>query len=360
MQKWENFTEEELKEMFYSSKTATEFAQKLGYKNRNVVGQIKKKYQWCDFKERDNNILGKKFGRLTVIKREGTGADKKVRWTAQCDCGNIVSGLKTETLKGGHTKSCGCSLQDVMHKRAGKDKKGETLAGKVFGYLTVLPEIEYFNNKPKNKCQCRCGNICYVETSCLTSGNTKSCGCYSREQARKNAKELTNMRFGKLIALESTEERINRNIIWKCQCDCGNICYVSSGLLLQGHTKSCGCLQNGLSTLFLEDLFKKMKISYKKEYYFKDLKGMTRPLRFDFAVFNKKQLVCLIEYQGEQHYYPVDFFGGEEYFKIQQDYDNKKRKYCEENNILLIEIPYYDKNKINEQYLLNKIGGVLE
>ena len=48
----------------------------------------------------------------------------------------------------------------------------------------------------------------------------------------------------------------------------------------------------------------------------------------------------LIEYQGEQHKKVVDFFGGEEGFKIRQEHDNRKKKYAKEHNIQLLEIWY--------------------
>jgi len=50
----------------------------------------------------------------------------------------------------------------------------EQLEQEVFGYLTVL---EYDEEKKKWKCQCQCGNITYVPTKNLKTGNTKSCGC---------------------------------------------------------------------------------------------------------------------------------------------------------------------------------------
>lgn len=57
--------------------------------------------------------------------------------------------------------------------------------------------------------------------------------------------DLTNKRFGKLVAVIPTDERNNHgSIIWKCQCDCGNIKYTSSEMLLGDHTKSCGCFNS--------------------------------------------------------------------------------------------------------------------
>lgn len=68
-------------------------------------------------------------------------------------------------------------------------------------------------------------------------------------------------------------------------------------------------------------------------------------LRFDFYL---PELATFIEFQGIQHFEPVNYFGGEEKFKKQMEYDNLKRKYCIENNFTLLEITYQDleNNKI--------------
>ena len=58
--------------------------------------------------------------------------------------------------------------------------------------------------------------------------------------------------------------------------------------------------------------------------------------RFDFYVNNN----YLIEYDGQQHFESVEYFGGEEQLKIQQKRDTYKNQWCKENNIPLIRIPY--------------------
>jgi hypothetical protein len=54
-------------------------------------------------------------------------------------------------------------------------------------------------------------------------------------------KDITNMRFGKLVAIERTDRRRGHNILWKCLCDCGELTQASLSDLLTGNTKSCGC-----------------------------------------------------------------------------------------------------------------------
>ena len=54
--------------------------------------------------------------------------------------------------------------------------------------------------------------------------------------------DLTGKKFGRLTALEPTEEKTkDGRRIWKCICDCGNIKFTSCQNLKRGHCTSCGC-----------------------------------------------------------------------------------------------------------------------
>lgn len=63
-------------------------------------------------------------------------------------------------------------------------------------------------------------------------------------------------------------------------------------------------------------------------------------LSYDFAVYKNGELYALIECQGQQHYIPVEMFGGEEQFAKQQLHDEIKREYAKKLNVKLIEVPY--------------------
>lgn len=58
-----------------------------------------------------DDLTGKRFGLLTVIKNAGThitsGGSKKKLWLCRCDCGTVKT-VRGENLKNGSTKSCGC------------------------------------------------------------------------------------------------------------------------------------------------------------------------------------------------------------------------------------------------------------
>ena len=55
--------------------------------------------------------------------------------------------------------------------------------------------------------------------------------------------DLTGKKFGKLAVLEAARKNKNGGFAWKCKCECGNEAIVSAGNLLNGHSKSCGCLR---------------------------------------------------------------------------------------------------------------------
>lgn len=102
----------------------------------------------------------------------------------------------------------------------------------------------------------------------------------------------------------------------------------------------------------IAQLLDKYDIAYCREYTFDDLTGRTnKKLRFDFYI---DELNLCIEYNGIQHYEPIERFGGEKQFKLQQNNDYRKQEYCEKNNIELLIIPYWQYDEI-EEMLLNII-----
>jgi hypothetical protein len=54
-------------------------------------------------------------------------------------------------------------------------------------------------------------------------------------------KNLSGEVFGKLTVLEATTERKRGQVVWLCRCACGKEHRVAGSLLTTGRTKSCGC-----------------------------------------------------------------------------------------------------------------------
>lgn len=223
------------------------------------------------------------------------------------------------------------------------------LTNKKFGLLTAIEPIpERKHGGLVWKCQCDCGNIIYVTASHLNRGETQSCGC---TRGKKNIKNLSGQRFGKLVAIKYTGFTRHGSAEWECQCDCGNTILVDSHSLVKGNTQSCGCLKSTGEEKILQ-ILNSLQIKYEYQKSFENCQINERKLKFDFYL---PKYNIIIEYDGAQHFQPVEYMGGEERFKKQQKFDNYKNNWCLENNIKLIRIPYYDKQKLNEDYLKGKI-----
>lgn len=230
--------------------------------------------------------------------------------------------------------------------------------------------IAYDEQKSKEKrctyfiCECTCKTRKSVALSSLKRGQSKSCGCLRKITSSLNGKkgiiDLTGITFGKLTVKSYNEEKSKNSSFgsyWNCECECGNKCIVAASNLKRGYVSSCGCLiSKGEEKI--QKILSILNLNYKKQYNFKDLIGETRPLKFDFAIFNNNDLLFLIEYQGKQHYFQNSFLGGEEDFNKRIKYDNKKVEYCKNKHIPLIIIPYSDYEIIDESYLKNKIMEV--
>lgn len=62
-------------------------------------------------------MIGKKFGRLTVIglSENTSGKRHRLMYYCDCDCGNKNVEIVGEKLRSGHTRSCGCLVKEQAH-----------------------------------------------------------------------------------------------------------------------------------------------------------------------------------------------------------------------------------------------------
>ena len=56
-------------------------------------------------------------------------------------------------------------------------------------------------------------------------------------------RDVTGLKFGKLLAIKPTEKRAHNSVLWLCKCDCGNEVLANVSTLIDGRTRSCGCLK---------------------------------------------------------------------------------------------------------------------
>ena len=341
------------------------------------------------------DLTGKQFGLWTVLCRDTKKyKTRDIRWICQCQCGTIKSVLG-KYLRNGKSISCGCSKKvDLTGQRFGKltvletlygyngynrathkcrcdcgeilyltgsmdsrsscikcayDNQRKDYTGQKFGKLTVVEMLyNYKNNETYCKCNCDCGSQVITRANSLVTGNTSSCGCI-------HSPSLLGNRYGRLTVAEEVENDTPQRL-WRCDCDCGGEVIVRSYALTSGHTQSCGCLRSesvSLFEVFIADILRDNLVSYYTEYTFEDCKGVgNKKLRFDFYLPDYN---TLIEYDGMQHFKPIEYFGGEKHFNTQKQNDEIKNQYCESHKINLIRIPYTLSKDEVENIIMNII-----
>lgn len=230
------------------------------------------------------------------------------------------------------------------------------LEDQIFDYLKILKKEKSSKKGIIWKCQCKCGKITYVTSTDLVSGHTTSCGCKRGPSIKKSkynkAKNNIGQKYGFLTILDLTNDMQNTHYIYKCQCDCGKITYINSSNW--GRTYSCGCLKKSKGEYVLTKILQDMNIIFEQEKMFKDCINprTNKLLRFDFYL---PEYNCCIEYDGEQHFKEYNNWGNYTLEEIRFR-DNLKNTYCQNHNIKLIRIPYYDFKKINKKYLEDRIN----
>ena len=238
----------------------------------------------------------------------------------------------------------------VACKKLGESKRID-LTGQRFFRLTVLEYAEedkqvYYSNahKPTWKCKCDCGSVCYATTESLRRGDTKSCGCITKERMHAQLKDLSGKRFGHLFVLQFVGTR-NHNSVYRVRCDCGKEYEVNASGLKQGTTRSCGCIRESHGELKIREILENNGVQFVNQKRFNDLTSpfSSAKLRYDFYL---PQLNVLIEYDGFQHFYAVNNWGGEDGLNKRQLVDDIKNNYAKENNYILIRIPYTHYNSI--------------
>lgn len=176
--------------------------------------------------------IGYRFGMLTVVEKMPIRKKSYAVWRCVCECGGETN-LDTGTIRSGKIIHCGCKPSV---------KPGTLdLIGQRFGKLVAIEPTEKRTDQGSVvwKCICDCGKEKEVSARRLIRGKVRSCGCLSNPPL----KDYIGKRFGRLTILEFAGRlsKTNKEIFWRCLCDCGNETIVGQTELQNGDTQSCGC-----------------------------------------------------------------------------------------------------------------------
>lgn len=165
------------------------------------------------------DLTGKRFGRLLVIAREGSAADRGSTWKCRCNkewggCGRYKI-IRAGALTRGATRSCGCM-------RRGRRPAVNDLTGQTFGRLRVLKRSERGGVDIFWDCVCDsalggCDRGAVASGSSLRAGDAKSCGCFHANRVLRatiRGLDLTAKRIAELskLSIATISYRIKKGV----------------------------------------------------------------------------------------------------------------------------------------------------
>lgn len=318
-----------------------------------------------------NFINSEQGNGCTYISGEYINKDSKI--TYRCACGEIIENT-FDTFRGSSKRCRPCGMQAMATgQRVPYEKVLEQVAR---NGQTLLTEKEEYKGLAYTDATivCTCNRIFIRNLQDYMHKDVIDCqDCYAeklRLMKRTPYQEVKSFieSNSDCVLITKEEEYINSVKPVDLKCPCGEVFATTFQYFKNREKHSCNRCSSYMTKgeVKIENALKKMGIEYKSQYAFKDC-VKNRPLPFDFAIFdNIGNLKFLIEYDGIQHFEPVDFAGkGEEWakevFKGNQERDLIKNEYCFNKGIELIRIPYWDIKHL-EHYIFDALveQGLLE
>lgn len=219
---------------------------------------------------------------------------------------------------------------------------------------------EYVGNEKSIDCRCRKCGYKWTTLPKVLITNGSGCPKCGREKATKSETKTKDQFIEDLEKvnpnIEVIGEYINTHTKIECKCRIDGTVWFAYPANLLNNSAGCPYCTISISERMLLDILKKMKINFIPQHTIKDCKHILN-LKFDaFDIDNN----IAFEYNGEQHYYPIDFAGkGKEW--AEQEFaktivrDNAKIEYCKNNNIPIVIIPYWERNNM-ETYIINELN----
>ena len=140
----------------------------------------------------------------------------------------------------------------------------------------------------------------------------------------------------------------------ECKCPvCGEKENIKASDLIYGKRKfKCKCIPQYSGEAIIKSFLESNNISFESQKTFDWLKYQ-KPLKIDFYL---PKYNIGIEYQGEQHFIPVKYFGGQDTFDTITSRDKTKNKLCSENGIKMLYVSNKTLyNKYSDTYKLGKL-----
>lgn len=120
--------------------------------------------------------------------------------------------------------------------------------GNRYGKLTVIDYANSINKRAVWKCKCDCGNICEVKGKYLRNGDTTSCGCFSKERTKQMG--LNNKKPNKIIIEDNLVKVFFHNTDNFFICDLQDLELVKNGTWFENEQGYARTLDNNKFKFF--------------------------------------------------------------------------------------------------------------
>lgn len=286
-----------------------------------------------------------KFPESTVeIVGEYVGVHKHIKCRCKID-GNEWDSTPHDLLRGNGCYQCFIRRRICKHEDF--VKRVEAMNPNI-EFLT-----EYKKNMEKIKCKCK---IDGYEWTTLPNRILNGQGCPKCGGKIIDPDEFQKNTYNKYVKVLDKYEKMKKPLLCQCLINPEHKWYAMSNNLRQG--TGCPICKKSKGELRVKEVLEENEIKFTPQKYFEDCKDKN-PLPFDFYLDDYN---IAIEYDGTQHYFPTAFFTGDEEaakenLKYVKAHDKIKTKYCEDNGIKLIRIPYWSFNKIEEIIKSEVLGG---
>lgn len=267
---------------------------------------------------------------------------KKMKEKVDIRCVKHDIKFKQSPLKHLDSKTGGCPMCNSIGKGTLTTevfiKKSKLVHDNLYDYRLV----EYKKSNTKVRIICiKHGEFEITPNSHLNGRVCQKCAGnykYSIEDLITKYKEI----FGDVYEYDFIGyKNIKSHIKVKCQ----NHSYFS--ISAESHLKGFGCSSCGKFSIGeneISNYLESKNIEYEKQKSFDGCVYVNK-MQYDFFIPSKN--IC-IEYDGVQHFKPIEYFGGDKNFKSQLIKDKIKSDFCKKNGIKLVRIPYYEYKNIHK------------
>lgn len=302
---------------------------KIKYKKRGELVMRRKTPK--EFEQEFYNAVGDEHTLLSEYK-----TSRKPITIKHNTCGNIYEASANRFQQGGRCPNCNGNKAKQKTTQQFRDEVYElvgteyTIIGK---YVNRSTNIKIKHN--------RCGRIYQVEPGNFLYGS-RCIECYYQDM-RHTDEDVENIileYLGGNYKWVSKEYTSMQHTIEIKHSVCGNTYETRLTDMVQKRTK-CPYCNRSIGEQMVDEYLKAVGVEFEIQKRFEGLRNINK-LSYDFFIPSRN---IAIEYQGEQHYRPKNFGGvsskeAQDNYAMQKERDAIKRKYAEENNIELIEVPY--------------------